>query len=263
MPHVEQRGHVIHYEVRGEGKPLLMLNHSGASSIGWSDKFLEDLQATRTLVLPDSRGTGRSTDSNGAYSIAELADDAAAILDDSEIPVADILGLSFGGTVAQEFVRLHRRRASRLVLVATFCGQRMSEAPAPWVMALFQPQPGLSRREAIRRMLPIYYSPHAIDEMAEVLISLTERGTRDTPPETLRKQGNALRQFDSYDYLPSLDIGTLVVHGEQDALIPWRSGALLAERIAGAKWMLMEGTGHVIPTERPQELSPLINDFLG
>lgn len=262
MPICERAGARLHYELRGNGEPLVMLNHSGASSTGWSEAFLTALCRTRTLILTDHRGTGKSTDPGDAYEIRDLADDTAAILDHAEISTADVLGLSFGGTVAQELTLAHPKRVTRLVLVATFCGQRMSPEPEPWVVEMLQPRPGASRREEIRRTLPIYFSSAAIESMADELVAITERGTRDTPRDTLGREGRALRQFDSYEALARLDLPTLVVHGDEDVLIPPQAGVTLTERIAHAQWALLHGVGHVIPSEQPAQLAELVEAFL-
>jgi pimeloyl-ACP methyl ester carboxylesterase len=66
----------------------------------------------------------------------------------------------------------------------------------------------------------------------------------------------------SFDALPSLDVDTLVVHGDEDVLIPWQNGAMLAERMPRARWVLIHGVGHVMPSERPVELAELIDEFL-
>lgn len=262
MATLELDNRTLYYELRGQGTALLMFNHSGASSAGWSDAFLTDLQANHQLVLIDFRGTGRSTDSDAPYTIDELANDALAVLDHANIDAADVLGLSLGGTVAQAFVRSYPLRSLRLVLLATFAGPRTSEPPPAWAVELFQLQSGLARREAIRRTLPLYYSAHAIETMEDDLISLTDRGTCNTAATTAGRQANALRQFDSYEYLPSLRIPALVIHGDADVLISWRTGATLAKRIPDTKWTLLEDVGHVIPGERPHELARQINDFL-
>ena len=110
--------------MRGRGPPLILFNHSGASARGWHEAFLDALALDRTLLLPDHRGTGQSQDGTAPYSLAVLALDGLAALDDVEIEVADVMGISMGGAVAQELALSAPKRVRRLVLAATFCGQR-------------------------------------------------------------------------------------------------------------------------------------------
>ena len=191
-----------------------------------------------------------------------LALDGLAALDDVAIEVADVMGLSMGGAVAQELALSAPKRVRRLVLAATFCGPRMSVPALPWVAELFTPRPGLNRREQLRRMLPIYYSRAAIAEDADALIDLIDRGTRDTPPATLTRQGAAVRAFDTYERLPELRAPTLVVHGDEDAIIPVENAAILQARLPDAKAHILPGVGHVVTTERPDQVASAVRDFL-
>ena len=72
MPFSECTGLRMHYEVRGVGAPLLLLNHIGASRLGWHDEFLTALEAHFTLILPDHRGTGYSDKPDVPYTLHDL-----------------------------------------------------------------------------------------------------------------------------------------------------------------------------------------------
>jgi|RhiMetdeSRZDD1v2_1073273.scaffolds.fasta_scaffold246126_2 3-oxoadipate enol-lactonase len=218
MPFSECTGLKIHYEVRGVGVPLLLLNHIGASRLGWRDEFLAALAAHFTLILPDHRGTGHSDKPDTPYTLHDLALDTMGVLDTLGQQRVHLLGLSMGGAVAQEVVLLAPERVDHLVLVSTFCGARRSVPADPSVRQRFAGREGLSREERIKRVLPVYYSRAFIAAHEAWLVAFTIRGTQETPPHTLVRQTAAVQQFDAYDRLPAIRQPTLIIHGQRTPL---------------------------------------------
>jgi pimeloyl-ACP methyl ester carboxylesterase len=261
MPFSECTGLRIHYEVRGVGAPLLLLNHIGASQLGWRDEFLAALEEHFTLILPDYRGTGHSDKPDVPYTLRDLAQDTVGILDTLRQQRVHLLGLSMGGAVAQELVLLAPERVDHLVLVGTFCGPRKSVPPDPAVRQRFAQRAGLPRQEQIKVVLPVYYSQAFIDSHEALLVALTARGTQETPPHTLVRQTEAVQQFDSYDRLAAIHQPTLVIHGTADPIIPCANAHILAERLPYARVVLIPGVGHVPMTEQPDCVAHLVQEF--
>jgi pimeloyl-ACP methyl ester carboxylesterase len=251
----------IAYEVRGDGPPLLLLNHLGASRLGWRDEFLDDLSRSFTLVLPDHRGTGASDKPRSAWSIRDLAFDNLGVLDALGVSRAHLLGLSMGGAIAQELILCAPERVDRLILVGTFCGWPHAVRPEPSVMELLQPGSDRSLAEQIRRSLPAYYSPGFIRRNEDYLVALTMRATRDTPPATLLRHSEAVDSFDTYDRLPGVRQPTLVLHGVADAVIPSRNAEILVARLPHAVLRLMPDVGHIPTTEEPELTARLVREF--
>ena len=110
----------IHYTETGNGDPLLLIMGFGMPGDAWLGvlPFLEGFRA----IYFDNRGTGQSDKPEGPYTIEQMADDAAGILDHLRIERAHVYGVSMGGMIAQEFVLRHPRKVRSLVLGCTMCG---------------------------------------------------------------------------------------------------------------------------------------------
>lgn len=262
MPYAEGSDFRVHYEHRGSGTDLLLLNHIGASGLGWRREFLADLERSFRLIVLDQRGTGSSEKPDSPYELADLARDALAVMDAANVSLTHVLGLSMGGAVAQELVLAAPERIHGLVLVSTFCGPRKSISPDPDVLKLFELVPGASRRDHILQTLPAYHSKGFVERNAELLITLTERGSKDTPLHTIVRQSEAVKHFDSYDRLPAIRTPTLVVHGEADPIIPCENAHILRARIPNAQLVVVPEVGHVPMTERPHEIADHVSSFL-
>jgi pimeloyl-ACP methyl ester carboxylesterase len=261
MPFSDLNGFRIHYETRGAGAPLLLLNHIGGSRLGWREEFLAGLEAHFSLILPDHRGTGDSDKPDVLYTLRDLAGDIVGLLDTLAHQRVHLLGLSMGGAVAQELALAAPQRIDHLILVATFCGPRKSVPPDPAVLERFAGREGLSRVEQIKAVLPIYYSRTFIDANETLLLELTARGTEGTPRHTLARQTEAVQQFDSYDALSTINHPTLVIHGTADPIIPCENAHILAKRLPHARLELLPGVGHVPMTEEPHTVGHLVKKF--
>ena len=113
----------IHYEVHGTGDPVLLIMGLGSNAYGWH-RTIPWLDERYQAIAFDNRGTGRSDVPEGAYTIAQMADDAAAVLDATGHDRAHVIGASLGGMIAQRLAIAHPRRLRSLVLVCTTPGGR-------------------------------------------------------------------------------------------------------------------------------------------
>ena len=112
------RGVVYHYEVMGEGEPLLLL-HGGLGSIDMFGPILADLMARHQVIGVDLHGHGRTTLGDRPLSVLDMADDLAVLLDHLALNQVDVLGYSLGGAVAFRLAVQHPDRVRRLVMVST------------------------------------------------------------------------------------------------------------------------------------------------
>src|SRR5436190_3660092 len=122
MPTLTVNDTELHYERRGEGEPLLLVQGMTGHSLHWGEEFLRALERDFELVLYDHRGVGRSAPYESKFMIADLASDAASLLDGLDIERAHVLGILMGGMVAQELALAAPERVLTLTLGATYCG---------------------------------------------------------------------------------------------------------------------------------------------
>src|SRR5580658_10137848 len=121
MPYATSSGIRIFWEEAGAGEPLLLIMGLGYSHEMWH-RTLPVVSAHYRTILFDNRGVGKSDVPQGAYSVAQMAADAAAVLDAAGIARAHVFGISMGGMIAQEFALNYPERVNRLVLGCTACG---------------------------------------------------------------------------------------------------------------------------------------------
>src|SRR4051794_38173662 len=130
--------HELYYEVSGAGEPLLLIMGMSGTHLSWGDPFLEALRRDFEVAVYDHRGIGRSGPAAAGYSIADLADDAAGVLDALGWEKAHVVGISMGGMVAQELALAHFDRVRTLTLGCTYAGGEGSSMASPAVLARLQ-----------------------------------------------------------------------------------------------------------------------------
>jgi len=242
----------------GTAPPLLLANGIGAS-LETFDPFLAALDPAIEVIRFDVPGVGGSPLPFRPYRFSGLARLLAGLLDQLGHEQADILGISWGGALAQQFALSQPRRCRRVVLVATGTGALMVPG-SPWVLAtLATPRryldPGYTRQVAGQ-----LYGGTARDDVAQVL-SLLHRWTRVGPSRGYLYQLTAGAGWTSLPLLPLLRQPTLVLGGDDDPIIPLVNARILARLIPNARLHVYQG-GHVELVLRPDLLAPLISDFL-
>ncbi|HWB69485.1 MAG TPA: alpha/beta fold hydrolase, partial [Solirubrobacterales bacterium] len=122
MPSVDAGGTELFYERSGSGEPLLMIQGMSATHLAWGEELLGDLRRDFETIVFDNRGMGRSGRAELPFGVPDMAADTAALMDALELESAHVLGISMGGTIAQELALAHPEKIRTLTLGATFCG---------------------------------------------------------------------------------------------------------------------------------------------
>ena len=120
----------VAYKMFGKGDPILLFNGASDNMDAWDQSFLRSLSSNHTVIVFDTRGIGNTTTGSKPYSMEQLANDTAGLLDALKIQKADVLGYSLGGFIAQQFTIRYPEKVNRLILVATTCGGK-NGIPAP------------------------------------------------------------------------------------------------------------------------------------
>ncbi len=257
-------GSELHYERRGQGPPLLLIQGMGANGTHWGEPFLTELERDFSLILYDHRGIGRSAPLQGsaALTVAGLAHDAVSLLDALGVAQAHVLGISMGGMIAQELALAAPERVLSLVLGATSCGGTQSRATAPEVVQRLTTV-ALSRdRELMLRtgFELVVSRRHAADPAHFAEFAAAVEQFPATLPVLFAQKG-AADGHDAYSRLRALRVPTLVIHGTADELLASINGDLVASLIPGARLELLEGVGHLFFWEQPQRSAELVRGF--
>jgi 3-oxoadipate enol-lactonase len=250
----------IAWESQGEGAPLLLVHGLGYTREGWGP--LRERLARRYRVLSyDNRGIGESEIPPGPYSVAELAGDAAQVLDEAGVERAHVLGASLGGFVAQVLAAGRPERVERLVLVSTSPGGAGAFPLPEGTLRLMAEAPALEPAVALRRFVENAVAPETPPALVDEIYAYRQAHPPD--PAGWAAQAAAGAAWDADGRLARIVAPTLVVAGTADAVVDHRNAQLLADGIAGARLELLEGLGHLPFWERTEEFAALVEGFLG
>jgi 3-oxoadipate enol-lactonase len=264
MPFATASGATIHYATEGGGRDTLVLVMGlGGHASEWGGAFIADLASDRRVVRMDNRGIAQSQTTAQSWTMQDMAADVVAVIDALGLPNVHLAGTSMGGMIAQLVAAEYPARVSRLVLLSTSFGGRESILPEPKAAAVLAPPSGMSiaeqRRQGLRTLTTdAFAEDHA--ELIELLVAQRERNPTSGP--TFKAQFEAIMLSDRSDVVNTIRCPTLVIHGDQDPLVPVENGRMLAQRIPGARFELLEGCGHLPHLERPGDTARFIREFL-
>jgi len=258
MAFTENAGARIYWDEKGQDAPLLLIMGLGWASNMWHGTR-EVLAAHYRTITFDNRGAGRSSVPPAPYSIAQMASDAAAVLDAAGVGAAHIVGASMGGMIAQEFALQYPARVRSLVLACTTPGGHNAVQPdAATLGALLTT--GLSPRERAELMVPFLYDASTPRPVIDAELA---RLSEFYPiPEGFAAQLQAILAWQAYDRLTQISAPTLVIHGTNDRLVPAANGELIASRIPAAKLAMVPSAAHILFADQPGESHGALLDFL-
>jgi 3-oxoadipate enol-lactonase len=241
----------LYFDSTGAGAPVLLVMGLGMNATGWW-RTVPVLARSHRVLAFDNRGMGRSGKPPGPYTMDELADDAVAVLDAAGEPAAHVYGISLGGMIAQHIALRHPDRVRGLVLGATTAGGELVAAADPVTLAFFFRRADMPPDEAVWASVPYNYGPatraHHAQRIGE---DIAQRLRYPVEPEPYKAQLAAAAGHDTSARLGEIRAPTLIVHGEQDRMVPVANGERLAARIPGARLKTYPGAGHLYTTDEP------------
>jgi 3-oxoadipate enol-lactonase len=238
---------------------VLLIMGLGATLDLWH-RLLPSLSASHRAIVFDTRGVGRSAVPDPPYSIPEMADDAAAVLDAAAVDSTHVIGASMGGVIAQELALRHPHRVRSLILACTACGGPDAVPAEPEILATLAARAGMTPEEGIRALVPFTYHPATPRDRVEEDLQLRLRHYPSTKGYLAQLQ--AVLGYETYARLGTIRVSTLVLHGEDDRLVPAANGKDLARRINGARLKLIPSASHILLSDQPESVNRAILDFL-
>jgi pimeloyl-ACP methyl ester carboxylesterase len=241
MTYAPVNGMQLYYEVRGTGRPLVLL-HGGLMTIDLNfGPMLEPLAASRQVIAMESQGHGHTADTSRPMTIEALAGDVVGLLDHLGIGQADLFGFSLGGLVACAVALGAPARVGKLI-VASADAHRPPDRQNPPLGEDRLPTPAdfQAMRDAYVAVAP---DPAHFDEFAA-------------------RNSAMVHQFAGWtDELRSLRAPTLLIFGDRD-FTPLPDVVEMFELLPEAQLAVLPGTTHVGVTRRPSEVLALITTFL-
>jgi pimeloyl-ACP methyl ester carboxylesterase len=253
--------------------PMLLVMGLGAQMIAWDEPFCVRMaQRGFWVIRYDNRDVGLSTHLDEAgvpdiaalaqaimqgqpldapYSLLDMADDAVGLLDALEIDAAHVVGVSMGGMIAQEMAIHYPERLRTLTSIMSSTGDPDLPMPRPEAIAILMAPPPADREgcldSAVAAARVLNGSGFPVDEAYERARAAKayERGL--SPAGTARQLAAVLAAKSRTEPLKSVQVPTLVIHGDDDPLVPMEGGMETAAAIPGAELLLIEGMGHALP----------------
>jgi pimeloyl-ACP methyl ester carboxylesterase len=265
------------YETFGDraNPPMLLIMGLAAQMIVWDDEFCTRLADRGFWVIRfDNRDIGESTRFPNAraprfaellfaqatglrfrvpYTLRDMADDAAGLLDALGVARAHVVGASMGGAIAQELAIAHPARVRSLTSIMSSTGDPKLPGPRPKALARLGKKVPLDRAGYVREYVTTWsiiagdHFPFDADRTARQGAAGYDRGIN--PPGVSRQMMAIVASANRTRALRELRVPTLVIHGTADPLVPDAGGRATAAAIPGAQLLLIEGMGHSFPRE--------------
>ena len=251
----------VSYLEGGKGPPVLLLHAFPLSSSMWR-RQIKALQKESLLIAPDMRGFGSTPGFTGPPSVDQMADDAAALLDELKVagPVV-VGGLSMGGYVALAFARRHAARLRALILADTRAeaDDDAARANRAKLIEFASKNPSIA---VVEQLLPKLLCAETLQKRPEVVEAVKHIASLQAPAAIV----NALKALrdrpDATPFLRQIAVPTLVIVGRDDALTPVPTAENLTAGVPRARMIIIERAGHLSNLEQPEGFNRAVREFL-
>ena len=262
MPHVESNGIKIHYEEQGSGEPLLFIMGLAGNRLGWVP-VLPFFKDRYRCIYYDNRGTGQSDAPDGPYSMEQMADDAAGLIDALGIGPVKVIGLSMGGVVLQALCRKYPDKVKKAVLLSTL--GYYTEIQSEWLDSLIALRKAGAAPLALGVSgMPWVFTTRVMGDHNKA-IAYAKLGLQNPEPTSDRvfyEHAAAIRIFDSRPWLHEVKTEALVIVGAEDILTPVHQAADIAAAMPNAKLQVMPRGSHAGVIEFAEDYSGAIRAYL-
>lgn len=262
MPTFDFQGKQINYRVIGEGKPILILNGIMMSTMSWA-AFERELTKQNRLILVDMLDQGQSDKMDGPFDQSLQVEVVKQLLDHLQIRKVNVMGTSYGGAVALQFVIKYQEYVDRLVLMNTVARTNawLKEIGNAWNMAASSPE------AYYNTTIPVIYSPAFYDRKAKWMANRKDILTKGVFAnkafmDSMVRLTNSAENHDVSAKLDQIKVPTLIVGSENDHITPLEEQKFLNEHISDSNLVILPNTGHASFYERPWLFVSLLLGFV-
>lgn len=250
----------IHYEIVGDGEPVLLVAGLGGAASYWNAN-LDAFTAKHQVILHDHRGTGKSTKSEMEYSVELMADDLLQLMDRIGLKKAHLVGHSTGGAIGIVLGAIAPERIASLTLYATW-----AELDNQMAQCLLLRQRILNAMgaEEYHRTTPLFmYGPYYTKVNKERIEAEIQAAIANSPPASIMSERvSGIMRFDGLQYLDRINCPTMVYVASDDILTPPYSSELIASKIKGAELVKIPRGGHAFSRAEPDEFNETVLGFI-
>jgi pimeloyl-ACP methyl ester carboxylesterase len=266
----------IAYKMSGKGDPILLISGGSADKNAWDPSFIRDLSSNHTVIVFDTRGVGNTTIGSKPYTMEQLANDTAGLLDALKIQNANVLGYSLRSYIAEQLTITNPEKVNRLILAGASCGGKDGIPKPPEFLKLqseivnkISNNVTISREENIALANAslgagwIRLHPESLENITEGIGFFA-----NISPEAQEGQANlgwweATNWNGACDELAKTAKPTLVITGTDDNFYqPHVNSLKIVEKIPGAWLVQIENAGHAVMDQYPDEISKILQTFL-
>lgn len=246
----------FHYEIAGDGTPLVLTHGLGGDLHFWDDSF-EVLGRHHRTLRWDLRGSGASDGPPGPYQLQDFSADLLHLLDALELDRVHLVGVSMGGVIAQRFALDHSNRLRSLVLISTSSEVGARAVSMRQRLADQVEERGFNERnsDASRAFAPAFAArhPELVRRMAEV--------TRTCDPKVYAAAARAVADYRWTDELVRVTTPTLILQGLDDLLTPPGGSVRLSRALPRSHLIMIPNAGHYLPLELPTLFTSCVSAF--
>ncbi len=256
--YIKAKGLSIAYHRYGKGPAIVLIHGFTQDSRVWKPQ-LESLSKHFTVITWDVPGAGISSDPTDGFTFDDWADCLARLLDSTHIKRAQILGISWGGVLAEAFYQRHPGYVTSLILSGTNAGWKgtVGDSIANVRLSACLADASLSPQQLVSKYLPTMFSDSASmqvkDELSGIML--------DTHPVGFRLMAKAIANADMRDVLSNIKVPTLLLWGDADKRSPLKIANKLKEEIPGSQLVIIPKAGHMSNMENPEQFNKMIIDF--
>lgn len=263
MPFFVSRGRRLHFEILGEGRPILLVHGFTNYGMAWAPQLPALVYSGYRVILPDLDGHGLSAAAEAVTTVTDLARDAAALLDHLAVQRAVLCGLSLGGMVVQQVAVDAPDRVEALIVADSRPNAdtpELRQAVAEWTSLFEQP-------DGPRRRLAATW-PHLVNQSfhdsasGRAAFRAWEAVLARIPGTSLSNVARGMTSFNVIDRLATATARTLVISGAEDKLIAPEHSRSTAALLKGAEFQVIPGAGHISNLDSPAEFNDLLLRFL-
>lgn len=262
MPKVLIKEKNIYYEVYGEGKPLVILNGIMMSTGSWTP-FIDTFSSKNKLILVDFVDQGQSDRMNGEYSQDLHVEMLMELLDRLNISKTHMVGISYGGEVAQRFALKYEDNLLSLTLANTtsYTSHILKDIGESWIYAAKSNDASMF----FKSTMPYIYSSEFYEKNIDWLKEREKSFSKALTPEWYSGFIRLVRSAEDLDIteeIKNIKVPTLIIGAEYDATTPLRYQEEIQKRIDKSRLIVIKGSGHATMYEKPSEFTTSILGFI-